>query len=155
MALQGVLDSALGCYLLEQWAWGHMAAVQVQVIAALAVQDGANLPMLRKLAKLGKAGKMQGNVHRDLVRGMDLHTRLCPATVVQLPLVKAKGMDLHLHDLDHHMLLPHVMFHALHTKFPAVFQVRVRSMPCTRSFLPCSGPSARPAWSMPPLLGAC
>jgi len=45
--------SALASLLLTSWAWGQISTPMVQRIASAAVEDGLDLPEVKKLAKLG------------------------------------------------------------------------------------------------------
>ena len=60
--------SKLASTLLEQWAWGEIAAPLLQQLASAAVADGALHPQLISLSKLGHNGQCPGNCHRDLLR---------------------------------------------------------------------------------------
>ena len=61
-------SSALAEYLLDQWSWGHMSAVQVQRIAGKAKHDGLLHPEVDVLASLGSCGLHTKNCHRDLLK---------------------------------------------------------------------------------------
>jgi hypothetical protein len=63
----------------NEWAWGHISAAEVQRIAYLAYQDECNLlaklgcpssagsTSLKALSGLGNSGRCNQNIHRDLM----------------------------------------------------------------------------------------
>lgn len=73
------LNSHLGTLLIEEWAWGHKSAVEVQVAAAASLKDheavllGLGLDVgfapsdIRKLSEIGTKGKHTSNCKRDLL----------------------------------------------------------------------------------------
>ena len=65
--------SKLASTLLEQWAWGEIAAPLLQQLASAAVADGALHLELASLSKLGHNCQCPGNCHRDLERYLTLH----------------------------------------------------------------------------------
>jgi hypothetical protein len=74
-----LLDSNLAKHLVNERAWGHISAAEVQRISALAFEDesellrklgqppGSGSSSIRALATLGSFGKHSQNIHRDLV----------------------------------------------------------------------------------------
>ena len=83
--------SVLAEVLLEQWSWGTLSAVQVQTIAAAALQDGADRNELRVLSELGARGQWLGNVRRDLLRNFRLEVSVPQATTFELPIQDKYG----------------------------------------------------------------
>ena len=69
----GRRHSKLASTLLEQWAWGEIAAPLLQQLASAAVADGALHPQLTSLSKLGHNGQFPGNCHKDQERCVALH----------------------------------------------------------------------------------
>ena len=62
------LQSPLAILLLHKFAWGRLAASEVQQYADTAVKSGATGADLLTLQKLGGHGSSKNNCHRDLVR---------------------------------------------------------------------------------------
>ena len=63
------LQSPLAILLLHKFAWGRLAASEVQQFADTAVKSGATGDDLLTLQRLGGHGSSKNNCHRDLVRG--------------------------------------------------------------------------------------
>ena len=72
-------QSELGSFLIHEWSWGFMSAVQCQHTAFKSYLDQCNLlhrvgistlhadPDLEKMGRFGNYGKSPGNAHRDMV----------------------------------------------------------------------------------------
>ena len=60
--------SKLARSLLSQWAWGDISAVSLQRNANNASADGANRPLLRRLARLGGRGTSVRHAQGQLMR---------------------------------------------------------------------------------------
>ena len=105
-------SSAVARYLLEQYAWGHMSAQQVQHIASLVLTDLGQLgstvsfPDLITLAKLGTHGQHQNNVSRDMLKYVQTLPSMIPAC--EIPLPTAKGEE------KIAFLLPHERFNYMY-----------------------------------------
>ena len=52
--------------MLLEWGWGHLAAPDLQKIAARGVCDGLAQPLLTQLAALGQSGACPRNIQRQL-----------------------------------------------------------------------------------------
>ena len=110
--------SALAGLLLEKWSWGEISAVQVQKFADAACQDGVTHPDVVALARMGGAGSIHGNVHRDLVRHLPDNS-LPNSFAWQVPLLRRKGGNVGVILQEHHFVLPHEWFAALYEHYPA------------------------------------
>ena len=74
-----IFQSEAVLFLLEEWAWGHLSAPQLQRHAAVSHRDQCMLlreigvseeracPEMKKLAKLGSWGRHQRNIHQNLL----------------------------------------------------------------------------------------
>ena len=110
-------SSAVAMYLLKEYAWGRMSAVQVQRIAGLAMQDveaastGLKFPDLQSLSRLGSSGSHPQNCFRDICTAIGrLKLRLPPLCEVQLPSIKkneGKVAILFPHEIFAHMFEYH------------------------------------------------
>lgn len=115
------IESSLANFLLKQYAWGAMSPQLVQEIASLAVADtkkvvgtGGVLKKLESLSRLGGAGKLANNMHRDILKFQTL-SKLPDGCEVQIPF-KEKGMQMQ------KVLLPHEMFASLYHNYPGAWQ---------------------------------
>ena len=86
---EGVGRSELCNVLLEQWAWGGLAAQNVQIIAQAAVVDGAQHPHVHLLALLGSNGVHPGHCRRDLLQRCFREGELPHITLVDAPMLDA------------------------------------------------------------------
>jgi len=88
----------------------------VQVQAAAAVRDGTADRLMKSLARLGSGGRHAQNCERDMYR-LALREGLMVDLNVYYIWVHMKRPDLPdaNHAVRHPMLLPHEMFHLLHT----------------------------------------
>ena len=73
------LQSPLAILLLHKFAWGRLAASEVQQFADTAVKSGATGDDLLTLQRLGGHGSSKNNCHRDLVRAFQKYagTKAC------------------------------------------------------------------------------
>ena len=116
--------SELVVFLLQQWAWGHLSAPEVQIHALKAYRDQVALlnsmnisedriaDDLRRLAKLGSWGGHKQNIHSNLCTW--LGNPNCPSYFLhKVPLYKMKhdgSADTSIITEDFAMFLPHVYF---------------------------------------------
>lgn len=104
--------SALAKFLLQEFAWGRMSATEVQRIAGHAKQDmdqvraGRTLNDLDQLAAIGTEGYNPGNCYRDVMKIINKHSDLPPATQVDMPTKRGNGTC--------SLMLPHVVFSYLY-----------------------------------------
>ena len=84
------LQSPLAILLLHKFAWGRLAASEVQQYADTAVKSGATGADLLTLQKLGGHGSSKNNCHRDLVRAF-FKNMVAPQPVEIETLVKVKN----------------------------------------------------------------
>ena len=80
--------SALATKLLMMWSAGEISSSAVQVIAHMAVLDGADHPELGLLASVGAWGSQPGNASRDIIRSF-----LETVNIPEAELVSAVAMD--------------------------------------------------------------
>ena len=122
--LRPKFKSELVVFLLEQWAWGHLSAPDVQMHALKAYRDQVALLNslgiseyrlavdLRRLAKLGSWGNHTSNIHRNLCDWLG-NPNCPPSFTHKVPLYKMKhdgSADTSIITLDFTMFLPHVLF---------------------------------------------
>ena len=133
--LNSKFDSALGLYLVKQWAWGQKSACHVQKEAALALADQNSLltklglstdfacKSLQGLAKIGCSGIHEQNCKRDLLRFLGSPQLPEPFVgAVPMKVVKPKDpleCEVALHDFP--IIDPHAWFAWLYAKHRAVF----------------------------------
>ena len=89
--LVGCVRSALATVLFDQWAWGEIAAPQVQHMAQAAITDGSQHLDLSRLARLGSSGVNLGNCHRDVQRFLKLSANMANTVALALPLETTQG----------------------------------------------------------------
>ena len=77
--------SALATGLLALWSHGKLSATMLQWLAHLAIMDGAGLPELANMAKVGACGNCSGNCHRDLMVQFCKDAHVCEETIVEVP----------------------------------------------------------------------
>ena len=114
--------SKLASTLLEQWAWGEIAAPLLQQLASAAVADGALHPQLISLSKLGHNGQCPGNCHRDLQR------YLSGSDTMSVPVNMAITLDISGDKVDTELpLMPlHRVWSCMFHQRKDIFDVRVR-----------------------------
>ena len=108
--------SALATYLEEQWAWGYMSAQTIQRIAFLATQDMKQMGIENTpadLQKIGSFGNQAQNCNRDLLAV--LSTKSLLPKVSQIHMRMKGGVKLQ------SVMLPHVVFHHLHSNYREYF----------------------------------
>jgi hypothetical protein len=64
---QPATPNKLSAFLIEKWGWGLISAPFLQQVASLSIEDCANHPDLKVLAKLGTSGKYSGKSHWELL----------------------------------------------------------------------------------------
>ena len=117
----GRRHSKLASTLLEQWAWGEIAAPLLQQLASAAVADGAFHPELISLSKLGHNGQCPGNCHRDLQR------YLSGKDTMSVPLNMAITLDMSGDKVDTELpLMPlHRVWSCMFEQRKDIFDIRV------------------------------
>ncbi len=133
-------DSQLGLYLIQEWAWGHKSATEVQKLSYMAfldqqaalkrAQGNSCIPLsghisktLDRLAGLGARGRTPGNCHRDLVRMLGEPKLPCPFEVlVPVKIPKPKHLQPSVANVKMPFLLPHEYFAFLYREHPALFR---------------------------------
>ena len=114
---QPATPSKLSAFLIEKWGWGLISAPFLQQVASLSVEDGANHPDLKVLAKLGTSGKYPGKCHGELVaklNPMSIDHALTNFTIWYRVGRKLKGCT-------HYALLPHELFALLYSQHRDAF----------------------------------
>ena len=117
MPSQPATPSKLSAFLIEKWGWGLISAPFLQQVASLSVEDGANHPDLKVLAKLGTSGKYPGKCHGELVaklNPMSIDHALTNSTIWYRVGRKLKGCT-------HYALLPHELFALLYSQHRDAF----------------------------------
>ena len=84
------LQSPLAILLLHKFAWGRLAASEVQQFADTAVKSGATGDDLLTLQRLGGHHSSKNNCHRDLVKAF-FRNMLAPQPVEVETLVRVKN----------------------------------------------------------------
>ena len=108
--------SRLADHLVIQWAWGKYSPQEIQLLAHLATRDMEALGLseiptsLTSLAALGSHGRHANNCHRDLIHYMKDKTFLPDPLQVHMPFVATMLLQA--------VMLPHLVFHTLFTKYP-------------------------------------
>jgi len=115
-------QSALAHLLITKWSVGEVSAPSVQSIAKAAVTDGANHPELRSLAALGSEGLYPGNIHNELSKKIR-KVPIAEAMIHQCVWVKRHALATT--QVEHPMILPHMLFSTLYHKNPEAFMLRV------------------------------
>lgn len=113
--------SALASFLLEQWAWGHMSAPQIQKIAACAEADGLAQEEIKVLAGLGGHGRYARNCHPELLRRLQPHALASAIGKVEIPI---KAPQAGFARVQQEFVLPHQLFAALYERHPEKFRER-------------------------------
>ena len=127
------IRSSTAEYLIEQWAFGLLTAVVVQVIALKTVRDhqdedgeSQSPPLLQKLARLGTFGAHPQNVHTEFQNALkkavgepDVFRFECP----MLSLKRREGRRL-LAEANHAMISPFAFFSWLYETHPVDFARR-------------------------------
>jgi hypothetical protein len=103
--------SKLAGSLLMDWAWGSVSAPSVQKHARNAVSDGASLPILKRLGRMGGGGTSPNAVQAQLMRMF--HKRLSGRLLCDVPDSSVSVM-----------IPPHVAFSALFHENRAKFKIR-------------------------------
>lgn len=120
---------------IQEWAWGHMSAPEVQHAASLAYTDqiqllrSLNMPesaasdVLRDLSRIGNNGVYANNTHRDLqaMLGEPSMPKAFHASIPVKILKPRRGQTPYMH-MNMSFLLPHEYFHYLYSKRPTVFK---------------------------------
>lgn len=111
--------------LLVDWAWGKIAAVQVQKRLHGSLKDGATHPEVAELAKLGAWGAAPQHLHRDLMRRFFKDMNMPhPQSLVVLAINPRNAEECHPR-VD--MILPHdwfsTLFHQYRDEFWRLFAV--------------------------------
>jgi hypothetical protein len=128
------VTSTLAKHLLQQWAWGHYSAAELQRLAFAAREDekaavvraGGNHghcdESLAKLAALGRNGQYSGNIQRDLIRWLGETNIPSPLSVnIEAKIIKPKAGQPAIAPVPMMFMLPHVMFHHLFVHHKAHF----------------------------------
>ena len=116
--------SGLASWLLEQWAFGIMAATMLQRIAKFTVGDHEHSPQpLVHLAGLGTGGVNPQHCHEELKRYVSDEPGLPEAMTVKVPMKSLKRKDGEQIEVDADLSFhaPHLVFEALYKNFPASF----------------------------------
>ena len=109
--------SLLEDHLVSQWAWGKYSPQEIQLLANLAKRDMEAMGVskvqssLASLASMGSSGKHANNCHRDLMKLVNDKSWLPQPLQVVMPFKPA--------DFVQSVMLPHLVFHALYTHYPA------------------------------------
>lgn len=113
--------SALATKLLMMWSAGEISSSAVQVIAHMAVLDGADHPELGLLASVGAWGSQPGNASRDIIRSF-----LETVNIPEADLVSTVAMDpktSKMEQVNAAVFSPHKMFHKIesYSEFALIF----------------------------------
>ena len=113
-------SSSLARILRQQFAWGTMPASTVQAIAQAARDDGLEHPEINDLSDIGTAGIWANNCRRDLLRLLqrDKQIQVPKPKYFNVPFKDRKGT---IKTMQHPILLPHELLHAIATKYPEHF----------------------------------
>lgn len=108
-------NSNLAALLVRKWAWGELSSPAVQELAQAAVKDGARGDELKRLSKLGTAGKHTGNCYRDLMSILKPTNITSALACITVHVMRSTISIL---QCTQKILLPHQMFHVLYTCHP-------------------------------------
>ena len=115
--------SELANHLIDQWSWGLLSAIKVQLLAAKSYQDTAALldrfnishdeipTTLKKLMSLGTNGRHPGNIAKQLVTWLGEPQFVATTNFpIRVKVTKARGGRMSITTLDSPFLLPHLIF---------------------------------------------
>ena len=124
--------SGLARWLLVEYVFGFLSALQLQKCAFLAVQDGINNPELSLLAGVGSNGRYPHNIADQMKTFLKRY--LAPIVLPEpepreIPLKLLKGPREGIHLIKQYFMFPHRWFAFMHRYFPAIYAANIRGSP--------------------------